>query len=118
GSVTATPSGAVDANTPGNYTITYTANDGQGNSATKTRTVTVQDTTAPAITLTGANPILIECHGTFIDPGATATDACAGSVTAAPSGTVDANTPGNYTITYTANDGNGNTATKTRTLTV
>src|SRR5258708_32067435 len=81
GTVTVSASGTVDANTPGSYTLTYTANDGHGNTATKTRTVTVQDTTPPVITLTGANPLLMECHGAFSDPGATATDACVGVVT-------------------------------------
>ncbi len=29
----------------------------------------------------------VECHGTFTDPGATATDACAGTVSVTTSGT-------------------------------
>lgn len=54
GSSAATPSGVVDVTTPGTYTITYNATDAVGNSATPvTRTVIVQDTTAPTITLNG-----------------------------------------------------------------
>jgi hypothetical protein len=116
GSVAATPSGTVDVNTPGAYTLTYTATDGT-NTVTATRTVTVVDTTPPAITLGGANPLTMECHGSFTDPGATATDACAGSVPVTVTGSVDVNTPGTYTLTYTASDGT-NTATATRAVSV
>ena len=34
------------------------------------------DTAAPAVTLTGPADVTVECHGTFNDPGASATDAC------------------------------------------
>jgi hypothetical protein len=66
--------------------------------------VTVKDTEAPVITLNGASPLTLECHAPFADPGATATDLCAGSVAVSSSGAVDANTPGSYTITYGATD--------------
>jgi len=60
----------------------------------------------------------VECHGGFTDPGATAFDACAGSVDVSVSGSVNANDPGSYTLTYTADDGNGNTNSTTRTVNV
>jgi hypothetical protein len=94
------------------------ASDPSGNTATNTRTVYVVDTTAPAITLLGANPLTVECHAGFTDPGAAALDACAGAVSVATSGSVNANNPGTYTLTYTADDGNGNTNSATRTVSV
>ena len=45
---TPTWSGAVDTDTAGEYTITYTATDRAGNVATKTRTVTVSEPAATA----------------------------------------------------------------------
>ena len=51
--------------------------------------------------------------GTFTDPGATTDE---GTLTT--SGTVDATTVGTYTITYSATDATGNTATATRTVAV
>jgi hypothetical protein len=111
-------SGVVDPNTPGSYVITYSATDASGNPATDTRTVNVVDTTAPVITLNGANPLTVECHTAFIDPGATATDLCAGSVPVSTAGAVDANTPGSYVLTYTATDPSGNLAMDTRTVNV
>ena len=52
------------------------------------------------------------------DAGATASDTCAGTVSVATSGSVTVSTLGTYTITYTADDGAGNTNTATRTVTV
>ncbi len=110
--------GTVNANAVGNYTLTYTVSDGV-NTTVKTRTVIVVDTTAPVITLNGANPLTVSCQLTFTDPGATATDSCAGSGPATASGNVNVNVPGTYTITYTATDAAGNAATPvTRTVIV
>lgn len=116
-SVPVTTSGTVDTHTPGVYTITYTATNSGGTAETH-RTVTVEDTTAPVITLNGANPLQVECHSSFTDPGATANDACAGSVPVTTSGSVDPNTPGTYTITYSATDGSHPPTVVTRTVNV
>ena len=115
-SVPVTTSGTVDVNTPGSYVLTYSATDGT-NTVSVSRTVNVVDTTPPTITLNGSDPMTVECHTTFVDPGATGMDACAGPVPVTASGTVDANTPGTYTITYAASDGE-NTASATRTVNV
>jgi hypothetical protein len=112
-SVPVTTSGTVDVNTPGTYVITYSATDGT-NSVSVSRTVTVVDTLAPNIILNGNDPMIVECHTTFVDPGAIAVDSCVGSVPVTASGIVDANTPGSYEITYSASDGqNSSSATRT-----
>jgi hypothetical protein len=116
--VPVTTSGTVDIHSPGTYTITYTAT-ANGRTAEATRIVTVgPDNSAPVITLNGPNPMTVECHTTFTDPGATANDACAGNLPVTTSGTVDANTPGSYVITYTATDPSGHSQTATRTVNV
>ena len=98
--------------------ITYSATDLDGNSASATRTVNVVDTTAPVVTVTGDNPATVELGGTYTDAGATATDA-SGAVTVVTSGdTVDPDTLGTYTITYTSTDASGNAGTATRTVNV
>jgi len=108
---------------PGNFfpvgttTIIYTAADAAGNPQTATQTVTVTDNTPPVITLNGANPMTVQSTTGFVDPGATATDNCAGAVSVTASGSVNVNVPGAYTITYTATDG-ANTAMTTRTVNV
>src|SRR5205823_1746276 len=101
-------------NSPGTYSIIYTATDPSGNSATNTRTVVVRDTTAPVITMNGAATLTNECHAVFADPGATALDGCAGSLSVTTNSAVNTNSPGTYSIIYTATDPSGNSATNTR----
>jgi hypothetical protein len=82
--------------------------------------VTVQDTVAPVITLNGANPMTLGFGTVFTDPGATASDGCAGDLTSAivVTGSVDTNTVGFYALTYTVSDPSGHTDTKVRTVEV
>ncbi|MFY9611832.1 MAG: PxKF domain-containing protein [Blastocatellia bacterium] len=115
--------GIVDANAVGSYTRTYSVSDPSGNPAVAvTRTVNVVDTTAPTISVTGANPLTVECHTTFTDPGATATDSCAGNLTGSievSGDTVNASVPGTYHIHYNVSDPSINPATTaTRTVIV
>jgi hypothetical protein len=79
--------------------------------------LTVQDTIAPAITLNGTSPVFIELGSPFTDPGATATDVCAGAVSVIASGAVNTNVVGTNTVFYIATDGS-NSATNTRTVIV
>ncbi len=103
----------------GPTTVTVTGTDGAGNHSTDAVVFTVNDTTAPTITLTGANPQYVECHTSYPELGATASDNCGGSFAATASGTVIVNTVGSYTITYNASDASGNAATPvTRTVIV
>jgi hypothetical protein len=106
-------------NVPGTYTITYSAS-ANGFTSEATRIVTVQDTVAPVITLNGANPMTLGFGTVFTDPGATASDGCAGDLTSAivVTGSVDTNTVGFYALTYTVSDPSGHTDTKVRTVEV
>ncbi len=118
GAVAVSTNGTVNANLPGVYTLRYVATDPSGNSATNTRTVNVVDTAPPVVTLNGANPLPVECHSLFTDPGATALDACAGAVAVTTNGIVNPNAPGVYSLHYVATDPSGNSATNTRTVNV
>ena len=118
--VTSSVGTTVDLNTPGTYTINYTAMTGSI-TASATRVVEVVDTTPPVITLNGANPLIVPRYATFTDPGATAQDACAGPKPVTASGSVNTSVTGIYTITYTSADGvapGANTSTATRTVIV
>lgn len=109
----------VDVNAPGTYTVVWSATDGGNNTATATRTVTVVDTIKPVITLNGASALTVECHTSFTDPGATASDSCDSSVPVNVSGSVNVNAVGVYTLTYNASDDSNNAADPvTRTVTV
>ena len=79
----------------------------------------VVDTTAPAVTVTGTNPLTLEVaqDATYTDAGATATDA-SGTVTVVTTGSVNPQVVGEYTKTYTSTDASGNVGTATRTINV
>ena len=117
GDVSVEVSGSVDDAVAGTYTITYSATDQAGNSSTATRTVQVQDTISPVITLNGEASITIEQGTVYSDLGATATDSVDGTLDVSVSGTVEAEV-GEYTLTYTATDAGGNSASVDRTVTV
>ena len=76
--------------------------------------VTPPDTVFPVLTILGDNPATIELGSTYTDAGATSD----GGETVSSSGSVDTNTVGTYTITYSATDAAGNTSTATRTVNV
>lgn len=104
-------SGTVNNAALGTYTLTYTSTDASGNVGTATRTVTVVDTTAPTITVSGGLAVTVQIGETFTTPTATFTDNLDASGDVTSSGTVDTATVGTYTITYTATDASGNTNT-------
>ena len=110
--------GSVQTDVLGTYILTYSALDTAGNDVIIDRTVEVVDTTNPVITLNGANTIDVVAGIAYEDEGATATDNYYGVIDVVVSGAVDIETVGTYTLTYTAEDGSNNIATKTRTVTV
>jgi len=117
--VTVTTTGAANPNAPGTYTVTYSAT-ANGFTTEVTRIVTVEDTVAPVITLNGANPMVVGFGTVFTDPGATASDGCAGNLTSSiiVTGSVNTNVVGFYALTYTVSDPSGHSDTKVRTVEV
>ena len=110
---------AVDASTIGRYSVSYNVIDAAGNAAvTQTRTINVVDTTPPAISLLGVNPVNIIQYSNYNEPGASASDTIDGALGVTISGSVDVNTAGSYIITYSSTDLTGNLATATRTVNV
>ena len=74
----------VNLSVPGSYLIEYDVADSTGNDAeTVTRTVLVQDTLPPIITLTGDAVVnlTVDPGGTYSDAGATALDTLDGDLT-------------------------------------
>ena len=123
GSVSVSVVGSVDTNTLGFYTLTYSASDVEGNTATVTRSVEVseyRDIIAPVITINGASTITIAQNDNYTDAGATASDNDDGDITAniQVSGYVNSSVPGSYVITYDVADAAGNSAIATRIVNV
>ena len=105
----------------GTTQVTCNATDAAGNTAVPvTFNVTVQDTTAPVITITGDNPMNISQDSTYAEQGAVWTDAVDGTGSAIVGGdTVNTAIPGTYTVTYNQTDAAGNAAVQaTRTVNV
>jgi hypothetical protein len=105
----------LNMDTIGTYTVTYYATDDNGNQSQVTRTVTVLDTTAPVITLIGANPLIVTRETTYNDPGATADG---GETVTVDTSQLNMNVFGTYTVTYSATDVYGNIGTATRSVVV
>ena len=115
---------SVDTSSEGIHKVTYTAEDSSGNISQAIRTIDVADRTAPVISISGSNPLLVPLNGTFELPEATFVDAFDVSQNEAPlytissSGDVTTSVLGTYTVTYTAADNSGNEATATLTVVV
>ncbi|MGE5944186.1 MAG: LamG-like jellyroll fold domain-containing protein [Flavobacteriales bacterium] len=103
----------------GDYLVSLEVNDDNYTNV-ETRIVTVEDTTAPVITLTGAPTSTLEaCADTYTELGATVTDCETGLSVTVGGDTVDTSAPGVYTVTYNVTDTEGNAATQvTRVVTV
>lgn len=79
----------------------------------------VEDTAPPVLTLLGDEEMMLECNQPFVDPGATAVDACDGNLTAAIVISGYPNTATTDSVgyrTYTVTDSAGNIATVVRTI--
>ncbi|GIU05598.1 MULTISPECIES: immunoglobulin-like domain-containing protein [unclassified Shewanella] len=68
------------------------------------------DALAPVIKLNGESPMLVAHGAEFSDPGASVSDNVDTNLAISASGTVDTNTVGSYTLTYSASDSAGNSA--------
>jgi hypothetical protein len=111
--ITATTS-SVDTSTVSNLNLLeYTYKDAAGNGTTVTRSVYVEDNTAPIVTLLGANPLILEPSDTLLftnlDPGIeysdNSTDTVAnGKLIVTINGDVNLNNPGLYEVIYTVED--------------
>ncbi len=120
GDITGTTSDPLTYSTQGSYIITWTFDDGNGNSVVATQNVIVTDVTAPTAT---APADVVTCDGTVSSIGLTnvndncttpvATYELSGATTGNGSGS-DASAvlfaPGVTTVTYTLDDGNGNSS--------
>ena len=102
----------VNTKIVGKYTITYDAEDANGNKSTISRTVDVVDTTKPILNLIGNSKITHEAKTEYIDLGATAMDNYDGDITSSVvvEGIVNTDLIGNYILIYKATDANGNEA--------
>lgn len=100
--------------------IQYTAVDSSKNKNTVIRKIVYEDKESPSIILEGDSIINIYLGSTYSEPGYKALDTCEGDITnkVIVSGEVNTNLVGDYQLTYTVEDANGNKQETTRTIKV
>jgi len=96
--------------------VTLTVTDESNNISTTTANVTIEDNIAPSITINGAASIDHDAFTDYTDLGATTADNC--SATLVTTDDINTDTPGTYTVKYTATDGSDNVTITTRTVVV
>lgn len=109
---------APESYSVGTTTVTWTATDASGNTASTTQRVIVSDSTGPVITLNGSSMVNLQVYDTYTEEGVVVTDNIDTNLTASTTGEVDTGVVGTYTVTYTAVDSDYNHATTTRTVIV
>ncbi|MBK8504515.1 MAG: hypothetical protein IPL46_21285 [Saprospiraceae bacterium] len=98
-------------------TVTWTFNDGNGNSTTTDQMVTFDDAIDPVPDLATLPDITTECEVTGLTPPS-ATDVCAGAITGTHNALLPITTQGTTVVTWTYDDGNGNMATQTQNVVI
>jgi gliding motility-associated-like protein len=123
GTLTVTPTYTAPAdNCNQTVTVTFTATDACGNIGTATKDFTVDDNTAPVVTVPAAD-LAMECFDAtdvaIWIATASANDNCDGTLTVTPTYTAPAdNCNQTVTVTFTATDACGNIGTATKDFTV
>jgi gliding motility-associated-like protein len=102
-------------NNSGEYSCLITGTGGCDD--TKKITVVIGDVQAPIPDIINLPTITGNCH-TTITTIPTATDVCAGAITGTTTNPLSYSLPGNYTIVWNYNDGNGNKSTQNQTVTI
>ena len=103
----------VNTSVPESYVVHYDVSDTAGNASRVTRTVIVQDTAPPVITLIGDNPQAILAGSPYVELGFSASDNIDGDISnnvIVETTGVDLSMTGNYPVTYDVTDSSGNSA--------
>jgi hypothetical protein len=118
GNVVGTTSDPKVYTAQGNYVVHWSFNDGNGNISMANQNVIVKDVTPPA------KPVLKDltyslCSGPAATPPTpTTTDNCKGTVSGTTTTSFPITTVGTNVVTWTFNDGNGNSTTATQKIIV
>ncbi len=113
-------SSAVDASTPGTYSVTYDIVDCHGNAGHEERTVHVLDTTPPTVEIRTPSDLAVYLLHEIVRADWSVTGAEGGAVQASADdgAPIDTSTCGRHVFTVTATDATGNTTSASVTYSV
>ena len=120
GTVTVTNDATLPISTQGTTVVTWTFDDGNGNTATQTQLVILSDQSSPLPTAAPLPDVIGECSVDVMPAAPVAIDACAGSITGVMTTAVTfpVTTQGTTIITWEFDDGNGNITTQSQNIIV
>lgn len=111
-SVEGTPDITFPITSFGTTVVTWTYDDGNGNTSTQSQNVIITDTTTPVVDQAVLQDVTGGCSVTPDAP--TATDNCDGTITAVSNVTFPITTLGSTQVTWTFTDSNGNSTTQSQ----
>ncbi len=114
--VTGTTSDPLSYTTQGTFLVHWSFNDGNGNTSTAKQTVIVKDTIPPVAPVLPA--VTGSCSAPVTLTAPTTTDNCAGTVTGTTTTVFPITAQGTTVVTWTFNDGNGNSSTATQNVVI
>jgi len=119
GTVTVTNDGTFPITSQGTTVITWTYDDGNGNTSTQAQNIVITDTTAPVPNSETLPDFMAQCEVVATDlPTPSAIDNCSGTVTVFNDGTFPITTQGTTVITWTYTDAAGNSSTQTQNIVI
>lgn len=113
GAITGTTTTIFPITTQGATLVTWSFDDGNGNVFNQTQNVILVDVTAPVPDIVTLSDVLGDCSVNSIE-APTATDNCGTVITGVTSTLFPITTQGTTTLTWTFDDGNGNSSTQTQ----
>jgi hypothetical protein len=116
GTITASTEDPTTYNAPGEYTITWNFDDGNGNVSHATQKVIVTDNNAPVAPV--LEDIVVECAVDFTITAPTAEDACSGIVSGTTDDPLVYSTQGTHVVNWAFDDGHGNVSYATQNIIV
>ncbi|MCD2258859.1 HYR domain-containing protein [Psychroserpens luteolus] len=114
GTVTGTTNDPTTYTEQGVYVITWTFDDGNGNTSQQLQNVIIEDTTAPDMPI--INDFVDQCFAAI--PVPTTTDNCAGLIFGTTTDPTNYTEQGIYNVNWTFDDGNGNSIVVPQTVIV
>lgn len=117
GTVTVTNNATLPITTQGTTVVTWTYDDGNGNTSNQNQNIIIDDTTPPTPDVASLPNVTAQCEVTSLT-SPTATDNCGGTVTVTNNATLPITAQGTTVVTWTYDDGNGNTSNQNQNIVV